>query len=366
MKRLTAAFFSALLAVSSAGCSQTHNDPVYEEDPKPVESTVKPDDGGSVKMKDYTVPDDLFADAPEADVLSDVVYRSFDPAVILTEPERQPIDGYKCTGFFNNTCYIYKEGDSYGVLSLSGRVLIKADGITKITAESPDMISVKKKDEPDKLYRVSFDGVTPVQSKKFVLSRISFEPKDDGSGYELFIDGMDIVNDAWKEWRSFEQADISALDTEAGGADSEHKYEAVFLADNSKGSYYIAFDKFMNMTVCRAELGFVELKIGGQYGGFYITDPEAYEDLATLVSAFGDENGAPGLPEGSSSSDYVRLVFGKADDPDKSVYTYSPDGYCFTEISSGEGSSRFFRKMSTEAFSDLVYWADSKLNKTGG
>lgn len=360
-RKLITALLTAALAVFSAGCSRDRSEPVVEEDSKPAESTVKPDETGNIQMMDYSVPD-LLIDAPKADVLADVKYRSFDPAAVLTEPERQPINGYKCTGFFNNMCYIYKENDSYGILSLSGEILLEAGDITKITAESPEMISVRRVDKPRELYHVGYDGVTLVQDKKFDRSRISFDPSEENeTGLLLRVDGKDIYSAEWTRWRSAEPVDLSELDTDT--ADGEFSYEAVFLAENSRGKYYLAFDKYFNLTVCAAELGYAELKIGDLYGGYYITDQTDYDDLTTLVSSFGDDRTASAAPKGDSGSDYIRIVLGRSDDDEKTVYTISPDGFCFTELSGGEGVNRYFRKLSPETYTDLVYWVDKKLNK---
>ena len=358
IKKLISAAAAAVFAFGAAGCSRSQKDPVLEEDSKPVESTAKPEEGGNVKIMDRTSPDFL-AEAPDADVLADVTYRSFDPAAILFEPERQPINGYRCTGFFNNMCYIYKVDEYYGLLSLSGDVLLAPDGIVKITPESPEILSVRTAEGSRKLYHIGFDGVIPIQSKKFDINRISFEPNEEETSLTLRIDGKDIDNEQWRTWKSFSLTDTDTLDTE--NTDSEHKYEAVFLAENERGTYYLAFDRYCNLTVCRAELGSVELRIGELYGSFYVTDPEAYKDLTTLVNAFGNESAVPELPGGSSSADYIRLVFGRNSDPDKSIYTIAPDGYCFTELSSGENSSRYFRKLSPDTFTDLVYWTEMKL-----
>lgn len=362
IKKIISALLAAAFAFGTAGCSRSQKDPVLEEDPQPVESTAKPEEGGNVQIVDHSVPDFL-AEAPKADVLADVSYRSFDPAAILTEPERQPITGYRCTGFFNNMCYIYKTGEFYGLLSLSGEVLLDPEGITKITPESPEILSVRTKDGSRKLYHIGFDGVIPIQAKKFDIERISFDADEDETSWTLRIDGKDLESEQWRTWKNFTQADLETLNTE--NTDSEHKYEAVFLAENARGTYYLAFDRYCNLTVSRAELGSVELRIGELYGSFYVTDPEAYQDLTTLVSAFGNESAVPALPKGESSADYVRLVFGREGDPDKSVYTISPDGYCFTELSSGENGSRFFRKFSTDTFTDLVFWTEMKLSGTG-
>ncbi len=362
-KKFLTAALAALVAVSGSACSRTHTEPVPEEQSKPAQSTVRQEDGG-VKFKD-AAPDFLAA-APEPDVLADVVYRSFDPDSVLTEPDRQAVEGFECTALFNNMCYIYREGDFFGVVSPTGRVLIEPDDVTQISAVSPELIAVTRRDGQIRLYRVSFDAVMPVQARKFDISRIAFEPvgeEENARGFILRIDGGDIKSDVWKEWNSFEEVSIDGLNTSAG--EGEQKTEAVFLAENSRGRFYLLFDKYCNYTVCRAELGFAELKIGELYGGFYVTDPEAYRDLETLVSAFGDENGSPGLPSGDSGSDYIRLVFGRDDETDRAVYTISPEGYCFTELLQGKSVSRYFRKMSPETFSDLVVWVEKKLGKAG-
>ena len=215
-------------------------------------------------------------------------------------------------------------------------------------------------EKPRELYHVSYEGLTPIQAKKFDISRISFEPSEENeSGLTLRVDGRDLYSGEWAHWRTAEPINLNALDTVQ--EESDLGYEAVFLAENSKGKYYLAFDKYFNLTVCAAELGYAELKIGGLYGRYYITDATDFEDLSTLVSSFGDDRTAYSLPKGDSGSDYIRIVLGR--DDEQKIYTISPDGFCFAEVMGGENIFFFNDTATTEIYTDLVYWVDKKLSK---
>ena len=96
-KRLLAA--AVCLTLLCTGCASNKNSGSDEKSSSQSDSAVKKDT--SVKMKSYELPKFL-ADQQKADVLSNVIYKSFDPASIMVEPKEQPFEGYKCTACFND------------------------------------------------------------------------------------------------------------------------------------------------------------------------------------------------------------------------------------------------------------------------
>lgn len=357
IKKLAVTAAALALAFSLSGCTSEPDGSSSEEPGRPAEVTTRSDDSGSVKLKNYTEPTFL-QELPAADVLSDVSERSFDTASILTEPEKQPFEGYKCTGLFGDMCYIFKEEDGYGLLSLGGEVLLEPEGIVKITAVGTSLLSVRYEDGSRTFYRVDENGIYETEIGSFDKSRITFEEVGEENGdsdanthYTVLVDRAEVCS---KQWLSWEETPCETLDT-------EQRYEAVYYAQNAEGGFYLAFDSLYNLTIYRAERGYVEIRAGDIYGSFYITDPDELTDLQTLIDSFGDDLSG-GTPKGEGSSDYVRVVIGRQQDGDRSVYTISPDGYCLTELfrtdSSKRDGTRYFRKLSGDTFSDLVYWAE--------
>ena len=360
MKRFAVSVVAAAMLL--AGCAGTREESSSDTESYPSEVTSRPDDSGSVKLKDYSAPDFLENAAP-ADVLSDVVERSFDPAEILVEPEQQPFEGYKCTGLFGDLCYVFKQGDNYGLLSMDGEVLLDPEGITKITAVGTSLLAVKYEDKPREYYRVTADGIRKADIGSFDKRRITFEPvyaeDDSREHYSVRVDGEEVSE---RTWLSYKELAPESLDT-------TQRYEAVYYAENAEGGFYLAFDGLYGLTVFRAECGYAEIKIGELYGDFYITDPNELTELKTLIGSFGDDTSAKGAPKNGSDTDYIRIVIGRQSDEERSCYTLSPEGYCFTELyrsdESTKGNSRFFRKLDPETFTDLVYWVNRTLGEEG-
>lgn len=358
MKKIAVSVIAAALLL--AGCAGNQNDSSSEQDSPPAESTSRPDDSGSVKLKDYSAPDFL-ENALPADVLSDVVERKFDPAELLVEPEKQPFEGYKCTGVFNGMCYVFKKNGYYGILSSNGKVLLKPNGITKITAVGTSLLAVKYEDKPREYYRVDPNGIYKTEIGAFDKSRITFETVSGGSDsnehYSVRVDGEDVSG---RTWLKYTEISPDSLDT-------DQHFEAVYYAENADGGFYLAFDSLYNLTICRAECGYAEIRIGELYGDFYITDPNDLTELNDLISSFGDDSDPHDAPKSDKDSDYVRIVIGRKDSGDRSCYTISPEGYCFTEIyrsdKSAKGDSRYFRKLDPETFTDLVYWVNITLGE---
>ena len=358
MKRFAVSAAAAVILLS--GCAGTQEEISSGTESNSSAVTTRPDDSGSVKLKDYSAPDFLENAAP-ADVLSDVAERSFDPAEILVEPEQQPFEGYKCTGLFRGMCYVFKQDGNYGLLSAEGEVLLPPDGITKITAAGASLLAVKRENGEREYYRVDEDGISKTDIGTFDKRRITFEaviPEGDSKEhYSVRVDGAEVSE---RTWLSYREIAPESLDT-------EQHYEAVYYAENAEGGFYLAFDSLYNLTVCRAECGYAEIRIGELYGDFYITDPGDLTELKTLIGSFGDDNAVNGVPKNGSDTDYIRIVIGRQSDEERSCYTLSPEGYCFTEVyrpeDSAKGNSRYFRKLDPETFTDLVYWVNTTLGE---
>jgi hypothetical protein len=314
--------------------------------------TVTTQAGSDIQLKSYEFPEFL-SEIGKADLLSNPVYLSFDSAQIVVEPETQPFDGYQCTACIADSYYVFKEGDSYGLMNSYGTVLLEPDGIEKISAVAENLIRVRYSDGTTGYFTTEEDSVSHVFVEDFDSTRVGFanSTSEDGSSqvYTLQLDGEDIYDTAWS---SFEEVDIRTLDTEAD-------CEAIYKTTLGSAVYYIAFDKFYNFTVYEAAYGFVSLKIGGEYGECYIFGSDDYAELKTLISSFGSESdvSAPSKDEGC---DYIQITLGLSGDNAR-VLTVSSDGYSLMDNVSGSSDNKYFTVMSEETFSDLVRWVDSTL-----
>ncbi len=350
-KRLLAAAVCSALVL--AGCTSKSNSKKPEESSTQSESAVKKDT--SVKMKKYELPAFL-EDQKKADVLSNVVYKSFDPAVLMVEPEKQPFENYKCTACFKDSLYIYSDGENYGLLNSAGEELLPAEGVTRITAVSADMLRVSRDNGTTVYYRVTGEQINEEKIAAFDVGRISFEQpsglittgSDDGSaGFLLFLDGVQIYD---TEWVSYMKLDPAALDT-------SKSCEAVFKASAGSANYYITFDKFYNVTIYECEYGAIRMQLRGKEAECYVLNQEHYKDLCTLIGSFGSENRSARV-SAEADNDYIQLTLGMSSDDRKTV-TISPDGFCFTETADG---GKFFNVMDPQTFTDLVSWIDGTLS----
>lgn len=353
----SAVLCAAVLAAS--GCNNESNGSEEGSSAAVTSGTVQ--NNGDIQLKTYAFPEFLSSQG-DADMLSNAVYRSFDPAAIMVEPERQPFDGYKCTACFNELYYIFKDGEHYGLMNGSGTELIGSDGIKKISAASVNLLQIKYDDGTTAYFQTDdAGGGVFVVIEDFDESRIGFalnrSASEDGQDtYTLQIDGANVYDTAWL---SAETANISELDT-------SRKCEAVYKVTSGSGSYYITFDKFYNFTVYEAAYGFISLKIGGEYGECYILSAKDYSELETLISSFGRESGA-GAPSKDENADYIQITMG-LESENRRVLTVSADGYCLTDNISDDSSAndKYFTVMSKETFVDLVNWVDSALGTEYG
>lgn len=351
-RRLIAAGL-CLAFLLTAGCGSKKNNDKPEESSTQSESAVKKDT--SVKMKKYELP--AFLEKQEkADVLSNVVYRSFDPAAIMVEPKEQPFEGYKCTAVFNDSVYVYVDGEHYGLLDGLGEKLLPADDISKITAVAAGMLRITRDDGTTEYYSVSGEKITSEQIADFDSSRISFyevtsagdeDSKETSAVYLLQLDGEQVYD---TEWVSYEKLDPDSLDT-------QKSYEAVYRASAGSASYYITFDKFYNLTIYECEYGLLHLQLRGKEAECYILDQEHYKDLCTLIGSFGKENRSAKV-SAETDDDYIQISL-DAGAEDKKTVTISPDGFCFTEDAAG---GKYFSVMDPETFTDLVSWIDGTLS----
>lgn len=349
-KAKTAAVLSLLLALTLAACDKKTDEPLPEKSSDSAEHIIHEN---SDRVKSYSFPQFLEG-SPEADMLSNAVFKSFDPAQLMVEPEKQPFSDYKCTACFDGKVYIFKQDENYGLLDMAGGVLVEADGIKKISAAAVDLLQIKYEDGSTAYFHVDDKGGEFSAVGEFLVQRIGFRRNEASeeypeSCYTITLDGNDIYTGVWD---SVSQVDSETLDT-------SKKYEAVFKAESPSGAFYVCFDSFYNFAVYEAAYGFISLKVGGEYGECYIVNGDDYDELVTLISSFGREDGAD-MPSKDENEDFIQITLGLSGG-EKTVITVSADGYCLTDKSGENGASRFFSVMSRETFADLISWVDSAL-----
>ena len=348
LKKLLVLTLSALLPLTIAcSCSNSDNDGEIFENGA---SSSSSDTDSDVTVKTYEFPDFL-VDSEGADVLSNVVYQSFDASALTSEIEVQPFDGYVCTQLFNESCYVYEREDYFGLLNFDGEEVISADGVTNITFVSDDLVQVKLESGGEAYYALDENGdVSEQEPEDFDEDRISFEKYESGEEdaqdyYLLEIDSQKVYD---TQWTSFLKADISELNTSKA-------CQTMFKASTGTRNYYILFDEYYNFTVYEAEYAFIRIKIGDDYGECYILDGDDYDELQTLISSFGTRSSRAAV-SGDEDADYLQIEMG-LNTNDVVTKTFSPDGYCYTEKTADDSTeNKFFTIMDSETFVDLVNW----------
>lgn len=347
-------FITAVMLMS--GCAHSSNQDLTDSTTESADSKVRND--AEIKVKSYEFP--AFLDEKDGkDVLANVIY-AYDPADEMVEPKGQPFSGYRCTAEFDGSCYVFKDGENYGLLSTDGTVILKPDGIKKITAAGAGILKVSY-ENGDPHYMRFVDGVLSETSKNdFSADRISFEEEfqvdDDSSSIPHFTLNVDGVNRYDKKWTDFRELDISKLDT-------PQNFKAVYQVSSGGEQYYITFDSLYNFRVVRSELAHISLKIGEKYAECYVSDPDHYDELQTLVSSF-RSSGRNSAQE--NNSDYVQISFTAADKnnsgtnaADNKNVTLSSNGFCLTE----DKKDKNFDILSEDAFIDLVNWVDKTVGE---
>ncbi len=353
IKKITAFSLSvSLMFTCLVGCNGSSESENSKADDNTSNSSSNTDAG--VTVKTYEFPEFL-SDSEEADVLSNVIYQSFDSAAAMTEPETQPFDDYKCTAVFHENYYIFTEDEHYGLINSIGTELVSYSGLSSFTAVSEDTLLAVYDDGSEIYYRVDgVGGAYTITIDEFDDSRISaaaFASDDEtGEYYLLQLDEATVYD---VNLSSFKKADIDDIDT-------GKSYEAIYTATSGNEKYYIAFDEFYNFTVYEGDYAYIELKIGGEYGSCYVLDYDDFTELETLISSFGSESKRES-PSKDEDADYVQITMELASGTQ--VKTISSEGYCFTDTSSTDSSvsNKYFTLMDTETFVDLVNWIDITL-----
>lgn len=361
--RIIAVISVASALLSLEGCTRSGDGGTQSKETASAESHSSKD--ANVKMNERSAEfPEILGELGQADVLSNEIFTTFDDAAIMVEPEKQPFDGYKCTACFAESYYIFMTDEGYGLLNYNGEELIVPQGVNKIYATAKDLLCVELSDGSSSYYRTMSGGIYKIDDVIFDKNRISFmalnggdEDLYDTQHFVIALDG-EVIYDS--KWIGFEEVDPKSLETAKSCA-------AVYSAWNGVGKYYLVFDRFCNLTVYEAEYARVELKIGEDYGECFITDPDDYDDLETLISSFGSEERSE-APERTSGSDYIRIEGGLAYDDERWLKTISADGYCFTEIYDPEGGSpdMYFTVMNSRTFTDLVSWTESAVRSEYG
>ena len=271
--------------------------------------------------------------------------------------------------FLENFCptvyeTVFMTENGYGLLNGLGEEIIKPEGIEKLSAVSNELICANLGKGKRVYYKLSEGSARVVDNMDFDGSRINFELLTDGdeeyqdsNHFVVTLDGERIYD---SKWTSFEIVDPKKLDT-------SRNCSSVYSAWNGTGKYYLVFDRYYNLTVYKAEYAKVMLKIGEDYGECYITDPDDYDDLVTLINSFGNE-GRDNTAETGSGGDYIKIAGGLSSEESKWIKTLTADGYCYTESFEDEDGSADISVdvMNPRTYTDLVDWTEAAVTSEYG
>ncbi|MBP3270977.1 MAG: hypothetical protein J6M17_01965 [Ruminococcus sp.] len=350
-------------ALALSGCQKSGGNDSGGKNSGTSESRTSKEQNVKMNEKRAEFPQ-ILSELGEADVLSNEVFTTFDEASVMVEPETQPFEGYKCTACVAENYYIFMTENGYGLLNGLGEEIIKPEGIEKLSAVSNELICANLGKGKRVYYKLSEGSARVVDNMDFDGSRINFELLTDGdeeyqdsNHFVVTLDGERIYD---SKWTSFEIVDPKKLDT-------SRNCSSVYSAWNGTGKYYLVFDRYYNLTVYKAEYAKVMLKIGEDYGECYITDPDDYDDLVTLINSFGNE-GRDNTAETGSGGDYIKIAGGLSSEESKWVKTLTADGYCYTESFEDEDGSADISVdvMNPRTYTDLVDWTEAAVTSEYG
>ena len=371
LKKLTALLGALVMMLTMAGCSST----TAKGSSSKASTTAKAakPSPGKVKLKSYEFPEFLSGNK-KPDMLSNVVYTSFDPKNVVREITDQPFEGYECTQLIDDTLYVYKQGKHCGLLSRDGEVILEAENYAEITPCAPNMLALSRDKEnnlpDDHAYYQLTGEVRVVNASEFDIDALSIasspkelsEPVQDPEAetpmvYDVMMpDGTKLGEAAGMTgWDSVTETDLTQLQT-------EKTFSRCYSVTKDTDKYVIGIDKFGNYTIFGGVYGYVRLKVGEDYGECYILSGEDHSELEQMISYFGASSSAV-VPSSDTGLDYIQLELATGR-PDSRTVTVSADGFCLTDNNSGEqAANKYFTKLDKESFVSLVQWVDQVLSQ---
>lgn len=346
-----------LVPLCMSGCNEKENktSDSQAETKKPSSNTSL----SPVELKSYSFPE-FMGNIKTPDMLSNLVYTSFDKEKSVKKVEKQPFEEYECIESLDDTYYIFKKDKRVGVINSQGTVIIDADKYSSAEFVSNALVKLDYSENsgvPSDYLRLSDGYGKLAEDFKFSDDEIEFAEKtDENTGavlYSLTVEGREVYDMSWEK--------ASALSSDE--LVTAQKPAAAFKATYAGESFIITFDKYYNFRIYEGVYGKIKLKIGNVYGECYILDSDDYSELNKMITSFGDESRVF-QPSKDITLDFIQIIFGMSTD-DQVEITISSDGYCLTDsITHNEQPvNKYFSVLSKETFVDLVNWVDEALSK---
>lgn len=359
LKRLLSAVVCAALTASwlcLAGCEKDKNKSagIQTETKKPsVNTALSP-----VELKDYSFPEFL-EKIKTPDMLSNLVYSSFDGDEHVKKVEKQPFENYKCIESLDDSYYTFKEKNYMGVVNKHGTVILEADRYSSAKFVSKNLVRLDYSENsgmPSEYLKLEGGYGRLLEKYSFSEDDISFyESLDENSEnnlYELSVNNKIIYD---KKWESVQKISAEELKT-------DKSFEAAYKVSSSGQHYIITFDEYYNFRIYEGVYGMIRLKVGNVYGECYILDSDDYSELSKMITSFGDESSVSS-PSKDETLDFIQIVFGMSAS-DQVEVTISADGYCLTDsiTHNNQPMNKYFSVLSKETFVDLVNWVNEALS----
>lgn len=355
------AVLTALTAAALCGCNKSAKIDTSSSSLSETGTETSTVGDKKVEIKSYEFPDFL-KKHPKPDVLSKVVYKSFNKDTFVTDmtaEQMKNFSGYDCDKSINDRFFTFIDNGYTGILDPAGNEIITANKYAAVEVLSANLLALKYTDGSADYAMLTDNGgfVMLDDGYSFEKQQLTIAPAEGKDGQQAYILNFSQTNSVkFKDsplWDSITEVSKDDIDTKV-------KFEKCYKATRSGEVYYICFDKYCNYTVYSGEYAHILIKVGDQSGECYVLSSEDYSELNSLVDNFGKPSFAD-APSSDQSADYIQITFG-LNTSDKKIMTVSPDGYSFTEsLNDDKTKNKYFACLDKESFVSLVEWVSKTL-----
>lgn len=313
----------------------------------------------TVELKEYYFPKFMEKNA-QPDMLSNMVYSSFDAKSMVVKVEKQPFEKYKCLEMFLDDYYTFEENGFVGILNKSGDVIVEADKFSSAALVSKNVVKFsysKDSGRQDKYFDLNNQSSGILDDYKVSEDSIkikeTYDEKNEKNVYDISLDGKSIYQ---KQWDSVEKIELSDVVT-------SRKPNLIYKTSSMGEYYFVTFDQYYNVKIYEGAYALIRLKVGNVYGECYVLDADDYGELNNMITSFGSEDYVT-KPSSTETLDFIQIVFG-LNTKDQVEVTISSDGYCLTDTLTynDQPANKYFSVLDKETFVDLVNWVGSTLSK---
>ncbi|MBR7008446.1 MAG: hypothetical protein IKH90_07445 [Ruminococcus sp.] len=367
-KRTAVVMLSLVVCIAFTGCDKKDSS---TQEPDESSSAVVSDSSSTpspVPIKEYSFPE-FMKSIEDPDLLSRLIYQSFDKSKAETAVTEQPFKDKVCVNRICDNFYTFSTGTKMGLLNKEGVEVIAANKYTKITPVTKNVIMCSymngKKEENDKftlfenggISKHKFYGFDPMMIVAMEYNNV--DPATGESKKSFVIQNLDSEVEYPKGntlWDTAEKCDPKKLST-------GKTYRAYYKATRGGASYYICFDDNYNYDIYEASYAKIRVKVGNVSGECYVQSFEDYTELQRMVKSFGKAK-ASKTPDENETLDYIQITFG-LNTTDQYVMTMSSDGWCLTDNLTHNTlpDNKYFACYDKDSFVSLVQWVDQVMSK---